>query len=48
MRNLMTRLRMRDFDFVAVPSLNAVTKSIETSTRGGHMKNGHLWVVDSR
>jgi len=23
-------------------------KSIETSIRGGHMKNGHLLVVDSR
>jgi len=38
MRNLMTRLRIRDFHFVVVPSLNPSTKSIETSICGGHMR----------
>jgi len=46
--NLISRLRMRDFHYVAATSLNSQTKSIETSIRGGHMKNGHLLVVHSR
>ena len=44
----MTRMRMRDFHFVGAPSFNPRMKSIETSIPGGHMKNGHLLVVDSR
>ena len=46
--NLISRLRMRDFHFVGATSLNSQTKSIETSIRGGHIKNGHLLVVQSR
>ena len=46
--NLKSRLRMRNFHYVAATSLNSQTKSIETSIRGGHMKNGHLLVVHSR
>jgi len=44
----MSRLRRRDFRFVGAPSLNAERKCIETSICGGHIKNGHLLVVDSR
>ena len=47
-RKLMSRLRMRDFHFDGTPSLNPETKSIETSMRCSHMKNGHLMIVHSR